>query len=612
MDVQQIVGTARTVSQLLSNSRYGLDFYQREYSWKEAQVGELVEDLADRFRTEFYRDHERSVVASYRPYFLGPIVTVERNGVRYLVDGQQRITTLSLLLIYLRNSLAEQHSDERASLGSLIFSTQFGRKTFNLDVDERDKCLSAILEERDFDTDGQPDSVQNIWKRYETIQHGFPSDLLDETLPYFSDWLQHRVILVEIVASDQDMALEIFETMNDRGLRLSNTDMLKSFLLSQVPDEESIRDLNSQWRRRITELADFESNADTDFVKAWLRGNYANTQRKRKSKASPQDFEVIGTAFHKWVRDNRGKIGLSRPDDYRRFVEHEFMRLSDRYLQLLQACREPDDGLEAVYHNACAEFTLQLPVILAAVTSDDDDETFREKAALVAGALDVYVVRRMANFRNFGYSTVVYTMFNLMLELRNRPTEEVREVLARWLDREPERLDGFLTLRLHQRNRWHVRYILARMTAWMDAELETGTTFYNYFVEQRRHPYEVEHIWADHFDRHAHEFDNPDEFSRHRNKIGGLLLLPKDFNASYGDMAYEDKVEHYFRQNPLAQSLHPKTYKNNPSFLRLREARGLAFRAYPSSFTKTDIDERQELYRDLAEIIWDPSRHGLG
>ena len=128
------------------------------------------------------------------------------------------------------------------------------------------------------------------------------------------------------------MALEIFETMNDRGLRLSNTDMLKSFLLPQVRDEEAIRDLNDQWRRRITELADCEPNADAEFVKAWLRGNYALTQRERKSRASPRDFELIGTAFHKWVRDNRSTIRLSRPADYRRFVEHEFMRLSDRDL----------------------------------------------------------------------------------------------------------------------------------------------------------------------------------------------------------------------------------------------------------------------------------------
>lgn len=613
MDIQQITGTARKVSQLLANTRYGLDYYQREYNWKKAQVESLIDDLTDRFRSEFDPTHERPDVESYRPYFLGPIVTVERGGVRYLVDGQQRITTLSLLLIYLRHALADTHSDELSSLDSLIFSTRYGRKTFNLDVEERDRCLRAILNGEDYDTDGQPASVQNICKRYDTIRTRFPDDLHGKALVYFSDWLQDRVIFVDIVAPSQDMALEIFETMNDRGLRLSSTDMLKSFLLSEVRDETAIDDLNTRWRRRVTDLADFEENADAEFVKAWLRGNYAQTQRQRKSKAAPRDFEIIGTAFHKWVRDNAASIGLSRPDDFRRFVEHEFMGLSSRYLELLRARWEPPSGFEAVYYNACAGFTLQLPVILAAVTPDDDNDTFRAKAALIAGALEIYFVRRMVNYRNFGYSTVVYTMFNLLKKLRNQPTDEVRQVLVEWLDSEDERLDGLLQLRLTQRNRWHIHYILARITAWLDGELGSAGSFGDYFGEtNRRHPFEVEHIWADRFDRHTDDFDHPDEFQRHRNRIGALLLLPKDFNASYGAMDYKDKVEHYYGQNPLARSLHPRMYQNNPTFLRLIDTHGLTFTPFPSTFTKADIDERQALYRELAEHVWAPSHHGLG
>jgi uncharacterized protein with ParB-like and HNH nuclease domain len=174
--------------------------------------------------------------------------------VRYLVDGQQRISTLSLLLIHLRKSLAKTHPEEQASLDSLILSRKYGRPSFNLDVDERERCLSSILEEADFDTEAQPTSIRNLWNRYETIRTRFPDDLLGPALPYFSDWLQNRVMFVDIVASDQHMALEIFETMNDRGLRLSSADMLKSFLLSEMRDEETIRDLNERWRRRITEL----------------------------------------------------------------------------------------------------------------------------------------------------------------------------------------------------------------------------------------------------------------------------------------------------------------------------------------------------------------------
>ena len=96
VDVAQITGTAGR-SRSCWRTTYGLDFYQREYSWEETQVAELLDDLTTRFLDEFDESHERRHVASYRPYFLGPIVTALRDGMRYLVDGQQRVTTLSLV-----------------------------------------------------------------------------------------------------------------------------------------------------------------------------------------------------------------------------------------------------------------------------------------------------------------------------------------------------------------------------------------------------------------------------------------------------------------------------------------------------------------------------------
>ncbi|MDE0231007.1 MAG: DUF262 domain-containing protein [bacterium] len=614
VDVQQITGIARSVSQLLSNSRYGLDFYQREYTWRETEVGELVDDLVGRFLDEFDPSHEPTQVLSYRPYFLGPIVTAQRDGVRYLVDGQQRITTLTLLLIHLRHALTLEHPKDSGALNSLIFSWQIDKETFNLDVDERHACMSAILEGIEFDSHEQSESVRNIWDRYKTIEERFPhQDLKEKALPFFTNWLQHRVILVDIGAVDQDMALEIFETMNDRGLRLTNTDMLKSYLLARVRDEDQIRKLNDLWRRRTTELADAEKDAPAEFMKAWLRGNYAESQRQRKAKAAPGDFDIIGTAFHKWVRDHAEMIGLKRTPDFRRFVEYEFDGLSRRYLQLLDACHDLKPGLEAVFYNAGNGYTLQLPVILAAITPEDNDAAFREKAALVAGALDIFVARRMVNYRYFGYSTVVYTMFNLMKDIRNRATDEVREVLTGWLAGEKERVEGIRHLRLTQRNRRHIHYLLARVTSWIDSEMGKGLpTFLDYVNRHSKDPYEVEHIWADHFEWHECDFDNTYEFGEHRNKIGDLLLLPRSFNRSYGDMPYRQKVDHYNSQNPLARSLHPLAYQNNPNFLGLIKTYGFPFKPYPCAFTRTDIDERQELYRNLAEVIWDPARLGLG
>lgn len=612
VEVQEITGTARSVTQLLSNNRYGLDFYQREYSWKEAQVGELVDDLVERFLDEFDSSHDLERVASYRPYCLGPIVTAKREGIRFLVDGQQRITTLTLLLIYLRRHLPDIHSDERGMLESLIFSVKFGRKSFNLDVKEREPCLSALLAGDDFDPSGKPESVRNLWEQYNTIENRFPHDSIGRHhLIYFVYWLVERAVLVDIGAPDQTMALEIFETMNDRGLRLSMTDMLKGFLLARVEDESAIRDLNDQWRRRITELTDAEKNADAEFIKAWLRGDYAETQRQRRAKAAPGDFDLIGTAFHKWVRDKKDALGLAKPSDYRRFIEKEFLPLSRRYLELLAACKVPQSGLEAVFYNARNGFTLQLPVILAAITSDDDDPTFRAKAALIAGALDIYVARRMVNYHNFGYSTVVYTVFNLMKELRDRPVDEVQQVLAQWLANQSEQMVAIQRFGLTQRNRKHIHYLLARITAWMDSELDNKTTAFDYLARYRKDPYEVEHIWADHYDDHKQEFDNQYEFARIRNRMGGLVLLPKSFNASFGDMRYEEKIKHYDSQNSLVRSLHPLAYSHNPRFRDMRDRYQLPFKPYPESFHKSDLEERQDLYRKLAEVVWDPARIGL-
>ena len=610
-NLQKITGSEHTLRHLLSGAPFGLDFYQREYSWEETQVGELLDDLATRFKDEFDPSHERRAVANYRPYFLGPIVTAQRQGVRYLVDGQQRITTLTLLLIYLRGLAAETHPDLAGSLDQLIFSTAYGEKTFNLNVDERAACLNAILEQEDFDTTDKPDSVRNLWDRYGTITDRFDEELQGDVLPYFTDWLQEKVILVDIAAPDQDMALEIFETMNDRGLRLSNTDMLKSYLLARTGDADTIRDLNDRWRKRVTELTDIEANADAEFAKAWLRGNHAETQRERKQNASPGDFDVIGTAFHKWVRDNSERLGLHRESDFKHFVENEFLGLSHRYKELLQASQSLRPGLDPVFYNACTGLTLQLPVILAAITPDDDDNEFHDKVTTIAAALDIFVVRRMVNFRNFGYSTVSYTMFNLMKQLRNQPVEAVKKVLSDWLASEPEGLDGLTSFSLTKRNRKHIRYLLARMTAWLHAEMGEPDPFASYVDRTLADPFEVEHIWANHFERHEHEFSNQHEFQEHRNKLGDLVLLPKSFNASYGDMPYSDKIEHYYGQNWLARSLHPKNYENNPNFVRLCSTHSLDFQPHSETFDRNDVNTRQELYQSIAEIIWAPTYVGL-
>jgi hypothetical protein len=83
-------------------------------------------------------------------------------------------------------------------------------------------------------------------------------------------------------------------------------------------------------------------------------------------------------------------------------------------------------------------------------------------------------------------------------------------------------------------------------------------------------------------------------------------LLPKSFNASYGDDTYADKLPHYNTQNLLARSLHPQCYEHNPGFIRFMEQSGLPFVPH-AEFDKADLENRSQLYRKIAERIWNPA-----
>ncbi len=607
--MSELIGRNLTVREIFTGRKYRLDYYQREYTWSKSNLEDLLNDLTNRFSSEFEDKYELKDIDSSRGYFLGPIVTGKINGHRSLVDGQQRLTTLTLLLIYLDHLWKDK--DKSEDLSHLVFSSRLGAKTFNINVPERDKVMEAILVNKDFDTSGKSESVRKIYERYQDIPDMIKEELKKgDALVCFVHWLLERVVMVEIQTSDPDMAFEIFETMNDRGNPLSNMDMLKGYLLSKLDDPQIIVETNNSWRQRITELTDLYTNADSDFLKVWLRAHYADSIRSRKKDAKPGDFDSIGTAFHRWVRDNRERIGLHRAGDYRTFINRDFERMSSRWKQYVLASWDITTGLENVFYNAKIGIGLQDLLIMATVTPDDDDQTFISKVNLVACYLDLFVARRILNYRNYGYSTVVYTMFNLAKDIRNHNLDSVRDTLQQRVEDLPS-FESVSWFALHYHNRRRIHYVLARMIAWIENQCGEGKPFSEYINHKdNKDPYQVEHIWANKFDPYRGEFANEHEFYAQRNRFGGLLLLPRSFNASYGAKSYEEKLELYaiHAQNLLARSLHPKTYANNPKFCRFLEVSGLPFKGYPDCFSKEDMQERQELYRLICERVWSPDR----
>jgi Protein of unknown function DUF262/Protein of unknown function (DUF1524) len=600
--VREILGKAKTVREILKGVKYSIDYYQREYKWHEKQIHELVDDLSNKFLEEYQPTHSRSKPADYPHYFLGSIIISRKESIGYIVDGQQRLTSLTLLLVLLRN--LQKGSAEKVNVDELIFSEKYGQKSFNLYVDERTPAMDALYEGQPFDVSDRPESVQNLVERYHDLETYFPEELRAAALPYFTDWLLENVHLVEITAYSDDDAYTIFETMNDRGLSLSPTDMLKGYLLANIEDAKRTA-ANTRWRDRIRELNDAGKEVESDCFKAWLRSQYATKIRERKKGAKPEDFDRIGTEFHRWLRDAADAVGLKHSDDYFRFIDRDFDFYSRQYLRLIEASQNPVSGLEHVLYNAQQGFTLQYMLLLAPLRPDDSEPVVVRKLDLVAQYLDILLTWRLWNFRTIAYSTMQYAMFVVMRDIRGLAPDALAHKLHEFLSKEDETFASNDRLRMHQQNRYALHRILARLTDYVETQSGQPSHYLDY-VSEGKTRYEVEHIWADHPERHTEEFPHPADFAEHRNRIGGLLLLPKSFNASYGDLTYAEKLPHYNSQNLLARSLHPQCYEHNPGFLHFKEQSGLPFVPH-AEFKKADLESRSQLYRRISERIWNPA-----
>ena len=604
-DKQGEIGSgAKTIDKLLGE-KYTLDYYQREYRWQKNQVTDLIDDLTSKFFNNYQEGDQREKVENYDHYFLGSMIVSKTKGRWFIVDGQQRLTTLTLLLIKLRQLLEDE--SQKGQVTPLIFSEKFGQKSFNLDIEERKSVMDALYSEDSlelFKSSDQPESIRNIVECYDVIDNHF--ELQSDELPYFVDWLLHRVYLVQIIAYNERDAYTIFETMNDRGLSLTPAEMLKGYLLANITDSNQRNNANKVWREHVQLLKDIDKDEDTNAIKAWLRSQYAKDIRERTRGAKPRDFELIGTEFHRWVRTHNEHLGLNSSVDFVRFIENDFVFYARYYHKLIEASLTITPGLECVYYNAQNGFALQYPVLLAPLRAEDTEEDSLQKIQIVSRYLDILIHRRIWNFRAITHSTMFYAMFLVIRDIRGKNIPELVDILYTRLTEDNETFLSDNWFRLHGTNRKKVHRILARITDYVETQSGKAPRYLEYF-QQGTSRYEVEHIWADHFEQHIDEFSNEIEFKEYRDYIGGLLLLPQKVNGSLNDMPYDEKRDHYLKENLLAQTLHEKTYQRNPGFLQFVEKSKLPFQAHPK-FKKTDLDARQRLYQLLAEQIWNPER----
>ncbi len=242
----------QSVRQLLEtgkNKKFIIPEYQRPYAWSDEQIQVLFDDLV-----------EYTINDSESTYFLGTIVAYENDDQEQeIIDGQQRITTLFLLLraVYskLEHSLEKEAIYLRSQIEPAIWEQDDLTGEVNLDKilitskvmgDDGNQEFAKILVSGKAD----PKSNSNYSKNYIQLQHLIDDYATNEPLSFyrFVSNILNRAILLPIMADSQDTALTIFSTLNDRGLALSDADIFKAKIYNRL-DSQGKKDFIEKWQQ---------------------------------------------------------------------------------------------------------------------------------------------------------------------------------------------------------------------------------------------------------------------------------------------------------------------------------------------------------------------------
>lgn len=269
----------------LLKTKHAIPAYQRDYVWQEKSVRELWDDLLEHYR----RHAEKEELPNPEGYFLGAMVVIENEAGAPLevVDGQQRITTLSTIASILRDHISSLDPDHpsKSGLETRLVSMlgTYGGEEWNANIEFSDKeldtfylntCLlkTTLKNKQQYWDDPlvQPKLTRKrspLTRIKQAIECGY--QILDEFLKEqvdpnlrtkrlvsFVRLVTEAVVVLRITAKSYSNAYAIFESLNNRGVPLSQADLIKNELLkiAPEPDREDITDNWTSVRQTIDAL----------------------------------------------------------------------------------------------------------------------------------------------------------------------------------------------------------------------------------------------------------------------------------------------------------------------------------------------------------------------
>lgn len=563
---------------------YQIPQFQRPFSWSEENFVDLVDDLTDAYESNadnygdllrpdgsFYKDRKDE----YEPYFLGSIILNEGTdtGSRYdVIDGQQRLTSISILLCVLRDRaergwtdsldrfVQEERDIARVQEGEVRLKIRDrDREFFEENVLSRGTTLDV-----DNPENGDTEPEQNILQAIETFD-----DRLEQWVEEGNDleslaaFLVQRVIMVRITTDSLSSAFRLFNVTNARGMPLNNADLLKSENLSQITEGE-----RDEYQRKWEDMEEEVGNEGLERFIGYMR----HILVKEKSRQS--------------IYDEFSEVFAERPDFRGKDFVGELESVFDVHRERVHEAElhSSEESKNVYYHNLVSvmrDFYPSGEWVVALVEFDKqfhDDELLYEFVKRLERRLTVDWLTGSSNTDRY---TRVYRILR-EIEEADDPRHVVNlDSLTDGLEDDRADFEEALDVRNFYRkgNYQWPKYILMRLNMERydnrNAKIRYGKNI------------NVEHILPRNLKNGYWTQRFSDELQREKwtNKLGNLVLLDGRKNYKASNRPFTEKYETYFteKQNDFAITNELSEY---------------------DSWTPTKLQERHECLSEECLDIW--------
>lgn len=505
------------------NSNFVIPDYQRPYAWTEEECQTLWEDIFEfAFPNGQYKEFN-----SDEEYYLGPIVTFKNeNNKKEVIDGQQRLTTLMLLLraFYVRFSLMK--TDESMKTRDLIAkcicrTDEFGTANLNeLKIDsevatDNDKEEFLDILKTGIVKDNQKSKYAKNYRFFQAKIEEFLNEYLD-VFSYFPIRILNNCILLPIEADNQNTALRIFSTLNDRGLPLSDADIFKAQFYKYYSKKGEKENFIKKWKE-LEEVCSkiFKPISGTPMDELFTRYMYFERAKKGiKSSTTEALRKFYEKDSYALLNNDTTLQNLIDLADFWNDVSNQDQdRFSERILKRLFVLNYAPNGM----------WTYFLSVYFMKNKDEDnnlDDDRLYEFLNKITAFIFAYAIT------NPGVNALRTPVFAEMINI-----VENKEVTFDEYKFEKELLRSII----ENYGFWNQRPVTKSMLAWwaFNNEKQKLISLENIF--------EIEHIYA----KKRQENEKTLSDDKLLDVLGNKAILEKRINIRASDYRFEDKKKYY-------------------------------------------------------------------